>query len=954
MSGALAVGTVSALALIGLAAPAVAAPSTWYVDAGTGDDGNDCATADTACASIGAAVGKSADGDTIQIAKGTYAEAVTVDKSVTLVGSPNGSIITPPGGAPDGALVIGDTATVDVTVSLLVMQDNTAGPGIWVSGGSTADFADSISRNNAGAGVLVNGGSTVTMRDMLLNGNDAGATVGGASTLTVSGGSKVNDNATAGVDVVEASTVTVQETEVSGNQLYGIALGMDDTGEEAVPSTAHVIDSSVTHTGDPEADDSGVGVLVGNGDADITNSTLSDNGIGLMVLFGHAAVTDGVIAGNRAEGAAVLNLAAVLGGTADNGAALELTGTRITGNSVDGSHACDLLGCGGGLMGIGGTITATAVTIDGNAVGAMIAGGTLTLTDSTVRDNIVPPTESSSFLGAGIAAINFFLGSEQQLPTQVEVSGTTISGNDWGALLLGATGVITRSTIAGNTTLGVASGFPYSDGESQAGLSQGVAALVGPVAQAAAAAGTTSIGDTLESRLADVPAALVDDLPPGAALITGSTIAGNGIDPLDVQGAPTGQIATGPQASVLLAGSIVSGPADVPDCNQDALGDGPGMLDGGYNVVSDDTCSMAADGTSLINTDPQLGPLQDNRGPTATMLPASGSPALNLIPTGTAVGAPGVTGPTGPTLSAGARAALRQATLLADGPDATVLCDTGVLDQRGMPRPQGDNCDAGAVERNVVTVTAGDATMEDGGQLPTVVPSYDGFVGGDGWTDLDTQPTCSADPATGTTTCSGAVDDFYDFAYLPGTLTVLPAIQITTDSLPAGTVGTDYGVTLQATGGTGGPYHWFVADGALPDGLTLDQDTGEIAGTPTASGTFTVQVVAADQFGSSPAKEFSVVIAAAPVTTTSTPTTSSSPVAPTSTVPTTAPSTSSPATSSPTPTTSTVAPTSTSGGLANTGFEAGPGLIAGGSALLLGCGLLLLGRRRRGSGAHAD
>jgi hypothetical protein len=954
MAGALAVGTASALTLIGLAAPAAAAPTTWYVNSGSGDNGNNCTTATSPCLTIGAAVGKSSDGDTIRIAQGSYPEALAVDKSVTLVGSDGGSILTPPAGAAGGALVVGDTATVNVRLSRLVVQDNASGPGIRVSGASTVDIADSTSRRNAGPGLQVQDGSTVTVESSDLSGNDTGASVQGGSTLTISQGTTVNDNTESGVEALETSTVTVDTSVLKGNHQYGIALGLDDSVDGTPPSTAHVVSSTVSLTGDPESETLGAGIFIGNGDADVTDSTLSGNAVGLMDLAGRATVTGGTVEGNRDSGVAGFNLAVIAGGAGD--VSVALTGTRITGNFLDGSGSCLSIGCGGGVMAIGGTVTATGVTIDSNSVGVMLAAGTLTMTDSTVRDNIAPPGDSTAFLGAGIAAVSLSADQEQELPTKVEVTGSTISGNTWGTLLLGATGVINRSTISGNSSLGVASGFPYSQQPTLAGTSGGLASLVGPVARVAAAAGTPS---ATKAQLAELPAALVDDIPSGAALITGSTIAGNGADPTDAEGAPVGQIATGPQAVVLLAGSVVSGPADVPACNQASLIDGPGVLDGGYNVVSDDSCRLDPDGTSLGSTDPRLGPLTDNGGPTLTMLPASGSPAVNLIPTGTQVGVPGATGPTGPTgptgsagaaLSPGTAAALQQAAVLADGPDATVLCDTGVLDQRGVARPQGDACDSGAVERNVVTVTAGDATMEAGGRLPTVAPRYAGFYGGDGPTDIDTPPTCTADPATGTTNCSGAVDAFYDFVYVPGTLTVLPAVQIVTDSLPGGTVGTAYRVTLAATGGSGPPYRWSVTGGALPTGLTLHQDTGEISGTPTVSGSFTVQVKAADTLGSSPAKWFSVTIEAVPVTTTTSPTTSSSTVAPTSTS--TSSSTSGSTTSAPMTTMSTPAPTSTGAGLADTGFQARSGLLVGGVALLLGIALVVAGRRRRDPGSH--
>ncbi|MEZ4369434.1 MAG: choice-of-anchor Q domain-containing protein [Polyangiaceae bacterium] len=65
---------------------------------------------------------------------------------------------------------------------------------------------------------------------------------------------------------------------------------------------------------------------------------------------------------------------------------------------------------------------------------------------------------------------------------------------------------------------------------------------------------------------------------------------------------------------------------------------------------------------SLLSSDPMLGPLQDNGGPTLTMAPLQGSPVL-------------------------------------DGANDT-SCEAA--DQRGLARPSGDHCDVGAVEHQVV------------------------------------------------------------------------------------------------------------------------------------------------------------------------------------------------------------------------------------------------------------
>ena len=56
---------------IGLAPQPARAAGPWYV-ATTGNDNNGCLSPGTACASINGAISKAADGDTINVATGTY------------------------------------------------------------------------------------------------------------------------------------------------------------------------------------------------------------------------------------------------------------------------------------------------------------------------------------------------------------------------------------------------------------------------------------------------------------------------------------------------------------------------------------------------------------------------------------------------------------------------------------------------------------------------------------------------------------------------------------------------------------------------------------------------------------------------------------------------------------------------------------------------------------------
>jgi len=71
-----------------------------------------------------------------------------------------------------------------------------------------------------------------------------------------------------------------------------------------------------------------------------------------------------------------------------------------------------------------------------------------------------------------------------------------------------------------------------------------------------------------------------------------------------------------------------------------------------------------------------------------------------------------------------------------------------------------------------------------------------------------------------------------------------PPLSVATGSLPAGTVGTLYSQTLQASSGVP-PYTWSITAGSLPIGLNPLASNGVISGTPIATGTynFTVEVV---------------------------------------------------------------------------------------------------------------
>lgn len=83
----------------------------------------------------------------------------------------------------------------------------------------------------------------------------------------------------------------------------------------------------------------------------------------------------------------------------------------------------------------------------------------------------------------------------------------------------------------------------------------------------------------------------------------------------------------------------------------------------GYNLVTTRGSSTGYIGSDLADGMlPNLGPLQDNGGPTLSFLPQAGSPVIDA--------------------------------------NSATACDVGASDQRGEPRPVGVGCDIGAVEVN--------------------------------------------------------------------------------------------------------------------------------------------------------------------------------------------------------------------------------------------------------------
>jgi hypothetical protein len=259
-----------------------------------------------------------------------------------------------------------------------------------------------------------------------------------------------------------------------------------------------------------------------------------------------------------------LNHAAYAGGGIYNDAGGGTATVTIMNSTVDANSAAyDSLpfggGQGGGIYNDDGTMMITGSVVSNNYAG--MAGpnfptgtgggisnyGTMTITDSTVRNNQV-------FFGGG--------------------------GIDNGGTL-----TITGSTISGN----VASG--QHDGQ--------------PVGSAGGIAGTVTLtNSTLSGNSAPLSGGGLE----GGGVIKNCTVSGNGNGGISTSGIDIGNTILNNNSGANIDGTAISL---------------------GYNISSDDGGGNLTGPGDQINTDPMIGPLQNNGGPTLTHALLPHSPAIN-------------------------------------------------------------------------------------------------------------------------------------------------------------------------------------------------------------------------------------------------------------------------------------------------------------------------------------
>jgi hypothetical protein len=222
----------------------------------------------------------------------------------------------------------------------------------------------------------------------------------------------------------------------------------------------------------------------------------------------------------------------------------------------------------------------------GGGAGGGIAngGGTLMITNSVVTNNLAGVPEPFA-LGDGGGIISY---------GTLVITNSTISANQaysaGGGIESDGTLTITSSTISGNGAIGGHDGQPWGHGGGIAG-------------------NVTFTNSTLSGNYASLSGGGLD----GGGVVSNSTVSNNNGGGISAS------------AALQIANTILKTGARGPNISID----GGTVMSHGYNVSNDDGGGFLNGPGDQINTDPLLGPLQNNGGPTFTHALLPGSPAIN-------------------------------------------------------------------------------------------------------------------------------------------------------------------------------------------------------------------------------------------------------------------------------------------------------------------------------------
>jgi uncharacterized repeat protein (TIGR01451 family) len=381
---------------------------------------------------------------------------------------------------------------------------------------------------------------------------------------------------------------------------------------------------------------------------------------GGVLNYGTLALTGDVITDNIAAGSG--------GGVEDESTApVSVSGTTISDNQacvISGAFSISAYGFGGGFDDagvnlVGGTVRIDSSTISGN--GSQGDGGGV--------------NESTGFCpcsrpAARGAAPHSSARSASHSAHQAARRSSSLSAPHSAprAAPAGAAIAITNSTISGNQAAGNGGGV---SGEGGFGSSRPTISLF-----ADAVSGNTAgvdgggVGGFDNDSILDSTITGNTSGPSGGGGVmsgygSSDTISFSTVNANTASGGPGGNLLDQGNA-ITVDNSIVTAGVGTNGNPDNCFGT---VVSGGYNLFDDNgsSCGTVAGDHDLINSNPVLGPLQNNGGPTSTEALQKGSPAIDA--------ASGSACASEPTNSSGTP-----------------------VDQRGVLRPEGLGCDIGAYE----------------------------------------------------------------------------------------------------------------------------------------------------------------------------------------------------------------------------------------------------------------
>ncbi len=168
------------------------------------------------------------------------------------------------------------------------------------------------------------------------------------------------------------------------------------------------------------------------------------------------------------------------------------------------------------------------------------------------------------------------------------------------------------------------------------------------------------------------------------------------------------------------------------------------------------------------------------------------------------------------------------------------------------------------IEKAALIITAENKTMLSGSGLPQLSAKYSGLVNGDlpsvvTGLVLSTTATASSPVGLYTIRAAQAAAANYAIQYVDGSLTVVSAPAITSLSSATFGYGKAQSFAVTATGSPAPTYR--ISSGALPVGVTLQTETGQLNSTGAApAGTYRFTIAASNGFGTEASQNFTLTI----------------------------------------------------------------------------------------------